>query len=85
MSFASEAEYRAQIEADLNALTGEYHEWLATNNLTDLGSADEHLFDERLTDAQRAWIRDFSRRWEDAAPIFANGQWTTRRDMEGRQ
>jgi hypothetical protein len=30
----------------------------------DLGSADEHLFDESLTDAQRKWVRDFSERWE---------------------
>jgi hypothetical protein len=31
---------------------------------TILGSADEHHHDESLTDAQRAWVRDFSARWE---------------------
>ena len=30
----------------------------------DLGSADEHLFDETLTQSQRDWLRDFSRCWE---------------------
>jgi hypothetical protein len=31
--------------------------------------ADEHLFDENLTDAQRKWLQAFSQRWEDASPV----------------
>ncbi len=32
-----------------------------------LGSADEHLFDEDLTETQRQWIRRFNSTWERAA------------------
>ncbi len=31
-----------------------------------LGSADEHFFDERLSVEQRAWLRSFSERWQEA-------------------
>jgi hypothetical protein len=58
----------------LERLTAEYHAWMRANSV-DLGSADEsvslvfdiaraHLHDENLTDAQRAWLADFCRRWE---------------------
>ena len=57
---------QTETEATLDALTREYAAWNKTQGLT-LGSADEHLFDETLTEAQRAWVRDFSRRWEEAA------------------
>lgn len=56
---------RAQTEAALALLTDEYAAWNKAEGLA-LGSADEHLFDEDLTEAQRAWLRDFSRRWEEA-------------------
>lgn len=49
----------------LTALTQEYADWNKANGLN-LGSADEHHFDESLTDAQRAWLRAFSERWERA-------------------
>lgn len=49
-----------------NTLTDEYAAWNKANGLN-LGSADEHLFDDDLTDEQRKWLRDFSQRWEDAA------------------
>jgi hypothetical protein len=41
----------------------EYSDWNAAQGL-DLGSADEHLWDESLTEAQRKWVCDFSERWE---------------------
>lgn len=30
----------------------------------ELGSADEHLNDPRLSPEQRAWLRDFANRWD---------------------
>jgi hypothetical protein len=61
-------------DAPLDGLTAEYHAWMRANDIN-FGSADEsvslavdiaraHLHDENLTDAQRAWLRDFVRRWE---------------------
>jgi hypothetical protein len=50
----------------INCLIDEYAEWNKAQGLS-LGSADEHFFDESLTDEQRKWLRDFSRRWEIAA------------------
>jgi hypothetical protein len=47
----------------LDRLTDEYHAWMKAQGL-DLGSADEHLFDEALTDEQRAWLKDFYNRWQ---------------------
>lgn len=47
----------------LNKLVEEYREWNKSQGLN-LGSADEHLHDESLTEAQRAWLRDFSNRWD---------------------
>lgn len=55
----------AGIMSPLDILTEEYDAWNLKNGL-DLGSADEHLFDENLTPEQRAWLRDFSARWEKA-------------------
>jgi len=52
----------------LAQLTDEYETWNKAQGLT-LGSADEHFFDESLTDAQRAFLRDFSQRWERAATV----------------
>jgi hypothetical protein len=46
-------------------LCDEYAAWNKSNNLS-LGSADEHLFDENLTDDQRKWLRSFSERWQAA-------------------
>lgn len=43
---ASEAEYAAQIDEELNLLTAEYAAWNKSQALN-LGSADEHLFDAR--------------------------------------
>ena len=57
---------QTETEATLDALTREYAAWNKEQGLN-LGSADEHLFDETLTEAQRAWVRDFSRRWEETA------------------
>jgi hypothetical protein len=47
----------------LDDLCEEYATWNAANGLK-LGSADEHLFDENLTDEQRAWLRAFCKRWD---------------------
>jgi len=47
----------------LNWLIEEYELWNKENGLN-LGSADEHLWDERLTPAQRVWLADYCQRWE---------------------
>jgi hypothetical protein len=50
----------------IEELIDEYQAWNQSQGL-DLGSADEHYYDESLTEAQREWLRDFGRRWEQAA------------------
>lgn len=47
----------------IDALCREYTVWNSAQGLR-LGNADEHLFDDRLTPEQQAWVRDFSNRWE---------------------
>jgi len=49
----------------IDALTAECIDWNEKEGLN-LGSADEHLFDPTLTEAQRAWLHGFVRRWEEA-------------------
>jgi hypothetical protein len=46
-------------------LASEYQSFNLAHDLK-LGSADEHLFDENLTDEQRLWLVDFCRRWDSA-------------------
>jgi hypothetical protein len=55
--------YRMEDIADLCKV---YADWNQANGLN-LGSADEHWFDEDLTEEQRAWVREFSSRWDAAA------------------
>lgn len=55
-------------EPTLAALTKEYAAWNKANGLN-LGSADEHLHDDNLTEAQRSWLARFSARWEHVARI----------------
>ena len=62
----------SEINAELTALTREYSDWNKAQGLS-LGSADEHLSDETLTAEQRAWLRNFSQRWEGASPVYAGG------------
>jgi hypothetical protein len=76
----SPTDTKAEIEAELAALTQEYGAWNKAQGLS-LGSVDEHLFDENLTPAQRTWLQDFSRRWEDASPVNAKGTVVRRRDL----
>ena len=70
------------IDFDLDRLTDEYEAWQEQQGLS-LGSADEHLFDENLTAAQRQWLSDFCRRWEGASPVLFDGNFIRHRDMEG--
>jgi len=49
--------------SEYGSLCDEYALWNKANGLN-LGSADEHLFDDTLTAAQREWLSDFCRRWE---------------------
>lgn len=49
----------------LDALCDEYATWCKRIGV-ELGSADEHLTDERLTPSQRVWLRDFVERWDAA-------------------
>jgi hypothetical protein len=69
-----------EINAELDALTREYAAWNKAQGLN-LGSADEHMFDETLTEGQREWLRDFSRRWEDASPVHTAQGMFRRRDL----
>jgi len=65
-------------------LIAEYHEWNKAQGLH-LGSADEHLHDESLTAEQRAWLADFSGRWEAAAEAeYAQRKCRHRDDGRGR-
>jgi hypothetical protein len=61
--FAKSEEYLTE---ELDALIAEYQAWEARNGLK-LGSADEHRFDEDLTEEQRAYIWSFCDRWDAAA------------------
>lgn len=45
-----------------------YRQWNESQGLN-LGSADEHWFDETLTQEQRDWLRAFSARWESIARL----------------
>jgi hypothetical protein len=47
----------------IETLIDEYRAWNAAQGLN-LGSADEHLFDATLTDAQRDYLRAFCDRWD---------------------
>lgn len=69
-----------EIEAELNILIQEYEAWQKEQGLR-LGSADEHLFDENLTDAQRKWLQAFSKKWEGASPVHTASGVTRHRDL----
>lgn len=49
----------------------EYATWALHHRLTWLGAADEHLFDDRLTDEQRLWLVELCRRWRSVAEFEA--------------
>lgn len=53
-------------EDTIAALCDEYKDFNKEHGLN-LGSADEHLFDETLTSEQRQWVADFVRRWDEAS------------------
>ena len=55
-------------EDKLNALVDEFEAWNESQRLN-LGSADEHHDDPNLTEEQRAWLKDFSRRWKEAGGV----------------
>jgi len=51
----------------LNRLTDIYNRWGDKENLQPLGSAEEVLmFNESLTDEQRAWLNKFREVWDYA-------------------
>lgn len=56
--------------ATLESLCDEYAQWNKAQGLN-LGSADDHYFDESLTEEQRVWLRKFGRRWERAERVAA--------------
>ncbi len=64
-------EYAKQHPLSFTLLASEYTEFGLRNGLTWLGSADEHLLDERLTHAQRLWLVEFCRRWQSVAEFEA--------------
>jgi hypothetical protein len=49
----------------IDRLVKEYAEWNTAQGIS-LGSADEHIFDEELSNEQRAWLRAFILRWDAA-------------------
>lgn len=57
-----ELDERGKIGDAFSALVEEYTAWNKAQGL-DLGSADEHCYDEDLTEEQRVWVRDFCERW----------------------
>jgi len=57
----------------IGALTAEYDAWNIANGLK-LGSADEHLFDGRLTAEQRQWLSNFTARWDAAEQNYQFAQ-----------
>lgn len=59
--------YARQHPLAFEDLIREYGEFGRKANIGPMGSADEHLFDERLSDEQRLWLVDFVRRWESVA------------------
>lgn len=59
IAFAEEPE-----GASMDDLIHEYQRWNKANGL-DLGSADEHLFDENLNETQQAYLQGFCRRWDE--------------------
>ena len=74
IAYKTGTEANGMTDSPLDRLTAEYHAWMRENGV-DLSNADEsislavdvaraHLHDENMTDAQRAWLRDFVRRWE---------------------
>lgn len=67
-----------RIDADLEHLTAIYVAWNKEQGL-ELGSADEHTHDEGLTEAQREWVREFSERWEYAAPYYGSNGVSSRK------
>lgn len=60
----TELEEPADTDSVRQLLTAEYVTWNEAQGLS-LGSADEHLFDNRLTLAQLKWVRDFCERWDN--------------------
>lgn len=56
-------------------LTKEYQNWQKAQGLK-LGSAEEHIGDPDLTKEQRAWLADFSQRWEK---MYRESQETVKR------
>lgn len=52
----------------IDALIGVYEAFSAHIGL-ELGSADEHLHDERLTEAQRIWLVRFINLWEQSQSL----------------
>jgi hypothetical protein len=76
----TQQEIEAESEAELATLTQEYADWNKAQGLS-LGSADEHLFDESLTAEQRAWLENFSKRWDDAALVYTGDSCVRGRDL----
>jgi transposase len=60
-----------RIDREIDMLCREYKAFNERNNLS-LGSADDHHHDDSLTAEQLEWVRDFSTRWENSAPVHTN-------------
>jgi hypothetical protein len=65
------------MSSSIDNLAREYQRWNLEQGLS-LGSADEHRYDENLTVAQRDWLHDFSRRWDEAAEAEEEARYAAR-------
>ena len=56
-------------KCQIDQLTDLYNEWGDKNNLQPLGSADEELFRDDISDDQRKWLEEFIKSWDMAMDV----------------
>ena len=56
-------------KCQINQLTDLYNDWGDKNNLQPLGSADEELFRDDISNDQRKWLEEFIKSWDMAMDV----------------
>ena len=56
-------------KCQINQLTDLYNDWGDKNNLQPLGSADEELFRDDISNDQRKWLEEFINSWDMAMDL----------------
>ena len=56
-------------KCQIDQFTDLYNEWGDKNNLQPLGSADEELFRDDISDDQRKWLEEFIKSWDMAMDV----------------